>query len=63
MSLGTDGSGGLSPDNGFFEACSKLQYQGKVHGIFIWSTDDSKKTNFYYEKQSQTFLAAQNDGL
>ncbi|KAM3691737.1 hypothetical protein ACB098_08G034900 [Castanea mollissima] len=63
VSLGTDGSGGLSPDNGFFEACSKLQYQGKLHGIFIWSADDSKKTNFYYEKQSQTFLAAQNDGL
>ncbi|KAL4610338.1 hypothetical protein ACB092_08G043800 [Castanea dentata] len=61
--FGTDGSGGLSPDNGFFEACSKLQYQCKLHGIFIWSADDSKKTNFYYEKQSQTFLAAQNDGL
>uniref|UniRef100_A0A2N9GZK5 GH18 domain-containing protein n=1 Tax=Fagus sylvatica TaxID=28930 RepID=A0A2N9GZK5_FAGSY len=25
VSFGTDGSGGLSPDNGFFEACSKLQ--------------------------------------
>ncbi|GMY20844.1 pathogenesis-related protein PR-4-like [Fagus crenata] len=24
VSFGTDGSGGLSPDNGFFEACSKL---------------------------------------
>ncbi|KAK9998484.1 hypothetical protein SO802_018087 [Lithocarpus litseifolius] len=62
VSFGTDGSGDLSPDNGFFEACSQLQYQGKLHGIFIWSADDSK-TNFYYEKQSQTFLAAQNDGL
>lgn len=48
VSFGTDESGGLSPENGFFEACSRLQRQGKLHGIFIWSADDSKKTNFRY---------------
>ncbi|XP_057782739.1 chitinase 2-like [Salvia miltiorrhiza] len=59
VSFGTDGSGGLSPKNGFFEACSTLSKQGKLHGIFIWSADDSKKANFKYEKQSQDFLATQ----
>ncbi|KAK4492015.1 hypothetical protein RD792_002803 [Penstemon davidsonii] len=58
VSFGTDGSGGLSPKNGFFEACSILSKQGKLHGIFIWSADDSKKANFKYEKQSQDFLAS-----
>lgn len=57
VSFGTDGSGGLSPGNGFFEACSRLQRQGKLHGIFVWSADDSKN-NFRYEKQSQAFLAS-----
>ncbi|KAK0603796.1 hypothetical protein LWI29_008724 [Acer saccharum] len=57
VSFGTDGSGGLSPQNGFFEACSKLQQQGKLHGIFIWSADDSKKDGFRYEKKSQNLLA------
>ncbi|KAJ4725925.1 chitinase 2-like [Melia azedarach] len=57
VSFGTDGSGGLSPQNGFFEACRKLKSQGKLHGIFIWSADDSKKDGFRYEKQSQNFLA------
>lgn len=58
VSFDTDGCGGLSPDNGFFEACSKLQRQGKPHEIFIWSADNSKNTGFRYEKQSQTFLAS-----
>ncbi|XP_021809229.1 chitinase 2-like [Prunus avium] len=58
VSFGTDGSGGLSPEHGFFEACARLQRQGKLHGIFIWSADDSKKAHFRYEKQSQTFLAS-----
>ena len=58
VSFGTDGSGGLSPENGFFEACSKLRHEKKFHGIFIWSADDSKKAGFPYEKQSQTFLAS-----
>ncbi|KAK6926870.1 Glycoside hydrolase family 18, catalytic domain [Dillenia turbinata] len=57
-SFGTDGSGGLSPQNGFFTACGMLRKQGKLHGIFIWSADDSKKDNFRYEKQSQDFLAS-----
>lgn len=58
VSFGTDGSGGLSPKNGFFDACSRLNGEGKLHGIFIWSADDSKKANFQYEKQSQEFLAS-----
>nr|GMD67151.1 chitinase 2-like [Ipomoea batatas]GME19497.1 chitinase 2-like [Ipomoea batatas] len=56
VSFGTDDSGGLKPEKGFFQACSKLKSQGKLHGIFIWSADDSKKDNFLYEKQSQQFL-------
>ncbi|RZC83862.1 hypothetical protein C5167_046647 [Papaver somniferum] len=56
-SFGTDGSGGLSPENGFFTACSKLRSQEKLHGIFIWSADDSKKNGFRYEKRSQAMLA------
>ncbi|CAK9184826.1 unnamed protein product [Ilex paraguariensis] len=58
VSFGTDGSGGLSPKNGFLKACSMLKDQGKLHGIFIWSADDSKEANFRYEKQSQALLAS-----
>ncbi|XVE59163.1 hypothetical protein DITRI_Ditri05aG0023500 [Diplodiscus trichospermus] len=57
VSFGTDGSGGLSPENGFFKACRRLQHWGKLHGIFVWSADDSKKAGFRYEKLSQTLLA------
>lgn len=53
----SDGSGGLSPENGFFTACSTLKSQKKLHGIFIWSADDSKANGFRYEKQSQALLA------
>ncbi|KAF3453782.1 hypothetical protein FNV43_RR04223 [Rhamnella rubrinervis] len=53
----SDGSGGLSPENGFFTACSKLKSQKKLNGIFIWSADDSKANGFRYEKQSQSLLA------
>lgn len=56
VSFGTDGSGGLSPENGFFKACASLKRQGKLSAIFIWSADDSKKDNFRFEKQSQAFL-------
>ncbi|KAF9605945.1 hypothetical protein IFM89_006788 [Coptis chinensis] len=56
-SFATDGSGGLSPNDGFFTACSRLKSQGNLHGIFIWSADDSKKEGFRYEKQSQALLA------
>lgn len=58
VSFGTDQSGGLSPENGFFEACARLRSQGKLHGIFIWSADDSKKAHFRYEKRAQSFLAS-----
>ncbi|XP_024161362.1 chitinase 2-like [Rosa chinensis] len=58
VSIGTDKSGGLSPENGFFKACARLRSQGKLHGIFIWSADDSKKADFHYEKQSQSFLVS-----
>lgn len=57
-SLGTAAdAGGLSPQNGFFTACSTLQNQGKLNGIFAWCADDSKAAGFPYEKQSQTLLA------
>lgn len=57
-SFSTDGSGGLSPDDGFFTACSKLRSRGELQGIFIWSADDSKANGFRYEKRSQTMLAS-----
>ncbi|XP_059626695.1 chitinase 2-like [Cornus florida] len=58
VSFGTDGSGGLSPEKGFFKACAMLKSQGKLNGIFIWSADDSKKAGFIHDKQSQAFLAS-----
>ncbi|KAF3613502.1 Chitinase 2 [Capsicum annuum] len=58
VSFGTDNSGGLSPRHGFFDACSILRSQGTLHGIFIWSADDSKKDSFIYEKLSQDLLAS-----
>ncbi|PHU03325.1 Chitinase 1 [Capsicum chinense] len=56
VSFATDGSGGLSPENGFFTACSKLKSKGELAGIFVWSADDSKSNGFKYEKQSQALL-------
>ncbi|GKC91233.1 chitinase 2-like protein [Tanacetum coccineum] len=38
----SDGSGGLSPQNGFFTVCSRLKSQGRLGGIIVWSADDSK---------------------
>ncbi|BBH04880.1 hypothetical protein Prudu_016123 [Prunus dulcis] len=46
----SDGSGGLSPENGFFTACHRLKSEQQLH-------DDSKKIGFRYEKQSQALLA------
>lgn len=57
-SFTSDGNGGLSPKNGFFTACNRLKNQQKLHGIFVWSADDSKANGFRYEKQSQALLAA-----
>ncbi|KAF5470614.1 hypothetical protein F2P56_011118 [Juglans regia] len=54
----SDGSGGLSPQNGFFTACNRLRSQQQLHGIFIWSADDSKANGFRFEKQSQALLAS-----
>ncbi|PRQ42159.1 putative chitinase [Rosa chinensis] len=57
-SFSTDGmSGGLSPENGFFTACHMLKSEQNLHGIFVWSADDSKKNGFHYEEQSQALLA------
>ncbi|CAM8952707.1 unnamed protein product [Rhodiola kirilowii] len=61
VSFGTDGSGGLSPEKGFFTACSKLRSQGDFHGIFVWSADDSKKSQFRYEKQSLVFITGKKE--
>ena len=59
VSFGTDASGGLKPDKGFFQACEKLKNQQQLHGIFIWSADDSKANSFRYEKEAQGLLAGQ----
>ncbi|KAH1115273.1 hypothetical protein J1N35_008651 [Gossypium stocksii] len=53
----SDGSSGLTPKNGFFIACSRLKSENKLHGIFVWSADDSKRNGFCYKKQSQALLA------
>ncbi|TXG75419.1 hypothetical protein E1A91_1Z016100v1 [Gossypium mustelinum] len=53
----SDGSGGLTPENSFFTACSRLKSENKLHEIFVWSADDSKRNGFRYEKQSQALLA------
>ncbi|XP_050233080.1 chitinase 2-like [Mercurialis annua] len=60
VSFISDGSGGLAPNNGFFTACSRLKSQKKLHGIFIWSADDSMANGFRYEKQSQALLAVRH---
>ncbi|TKY48471.1 Chitinase 2 [Spatholobus suberectus] len=60
VSFTSDGNGGLTPDNGFFTACSMLKSQQKLYGIFVWSADDSKANGFQYEKQSQELLATPN---
>ncbi|CAN0870377.1 Chitinase 2 [Linum grandiflorum] len=57
-SFGTDNSGGLRPDGGFFEACGELRRENMFHGIFVWSADDSKKLGFRPEIDSQNFLLA-----
>ncbi|XP_074355246.1 chitinase 2-like [Apium graveolens] len=56
-SFSTDESGGLSPEDGFFTACHMLKSRKELHGIFIWSADDSLSRGFPYEKQSQALLA------
>lgn len=60
VSFISDGSGGLSPRDGFFTACHRLKSQQKLHGIFVWSADDSMGNGFRYEKQSQALLALPN---
>ncbi|KAL2328682.1 hypothetical protein Fmac_022109 [Flemingia macrophylla] len=57
VSFISDGSGGLAPNGGFFTACHTLKSQQKLHGIFVWSADDSMGNGFRYEKQSQALLA------
>ncbi|KAL6011156.1 hypothetical protein ACLOJK_001600 [Asimina triloba] len=57
VSFSTDGSGGLSPRDGFFKACSRLKSRCNLHGIFVWSADDSMGKGFRCEKQSQALLA------
>ncbi|EYU22333.1 hypothetical protein ABFS82_06G136700 [Erythranthe guttata] len=57
VSFISDGSGGLGPRDGFFTACSRLKSEGNLHGIFVWSADDSLGLGFKYEKMSQSLLA------
>ncbi|KAL0906950.1 hypothetical protein M5K25_025486 [Dendrobium thyrsiflorum] len=55
----SDGSTGLSPANGFFDACRKLKKEGKLAGIFVWSADTSKSDGgFQYETEAQKLLAS-----
>ncbi|XP_077245293.1 chitinase 2-like [Tasmannia lanceolata] len=54
----SDGSGGLGPNDGFFEACRELKRERKLGGIFVWCADESQKLGFQYEKKSQELLAS-----
>ncbi|XP_072988186.1 chitinase 2-like [Typha latifolia] len=56
FTTGTDR--GLTPANGFFDACSSLKSQGKLPGIFAWTADDSAGNGFQYEQQAQDLLAS-----
>ncbi|KAH7661395.1 Chitinase protein [Dioscorea alata] len=56
ISTGADANG-LSPANGFFDACTVLKKEGKLSGIFIWSADGSKADGFPYEQEAQKLLA------
>lgn len=60
VSFISDGSGGLTPENGFFTACNRLKSQQMLNGIFVWSADDSKARGFPYEKRSQYVIAKGN---
>ncbi|KAK1322431.1 hypothetical protein QJS10_CPA03g01369 [Acorus calamus] len=53
----SDGSKGLTPAHGFFDACERLRKEGKLRGVFVWCADDSKSRGFRYEKRSQVLLA------
>ncbi|EYU36237.1 hypothetical protein MIMGU_mgv1a019267mg [Erythranthe guttata] len=57
VSFISDGIGVLGPRDGFFTACSRLKSEGNLHGIFVWSADDSLGLGFKYEKMSQSLLA------
>uniref|UniRef100_A0A0C9S733 TSA: Wollemia nobilis Ref_Wollemi_Transcript_9824_1165 transcribed RNA sequence n=1 Tax=Wollemia nobilis TaxID=56998 RepID=A0A0C9S733_9CONI len=57
VSFITEGSGGLSPANGFFDACTTLKNNGNLEGIFVWCADSSLSNGFEYEKQAQALLA------
>ncbi|KAM7496613.1 hypothetical protein LguiA_021027 [Lonicera macranthoides] len=57
-SITSDDSGGLTAENGFFEACNTLRSSREnFMGIFVWSADISKPKGFIYENQSQALLA------
>ncbi|XP_058111009.1 chitinase 2-like [Magnolia sinica] len=56
VSFSTEGNEGLSPEAGFFTACGMLRSQSKLHGIFVWSADDSMGNGFAYERRSQALL-------
>lgn len=60
VSFVSDGSTGLGPGNGFFDACRMLKSQQKLNGIFVYSADDSKADGFRYEKEAQELLASPN---
>ncbi|XP_023524573.1 chitinase 2-like [Cucurbita pepo subsp. pepo] len=59
-SLASDDTGGLLPKHGFFKACRRLRTDKLLHGIFIWSADDSQAHGFRYEKKAQALLQSPN---
>ncbi|KAL6847074.1 hypothetical protein ACP4OV_022927 [Aristida adscensionis] len=64
VGFGTDpASDGLAPGEGFIRACGELRRQGRLHGIFVWSADDSAAGGFRYERQAQRFLAGAAPGF
>jgi len=60
VSFVSDGSRGLGPENGFFDACRMLKSQQMLNGIFVYSADDSKADGFRYENEAQELLASPN---
>ncbi|KAJ9188926.1 hypothetical protein P3X46_000276 [Hevea brasiliensis] len=62
LSFGTDESGGLYPQNGFFDACSSLRGMNKLHGIFLFGLRSTPRSQGFIMKSShRTFWLTQND--
>ncbi|KAF2300461.1 hypothetical protein GH714_013594 [Hevea brasiliensis] len=61
LSFGTDESGGLYPQNGFFDAFSSLRGMNKLHGIFLFGLRSTPRSQGFIMKSShRTFWLTQN---